>query len=73
MCERIVKLNKEALGKIKNTSKNDGRGCPSLLKFDQQMLRRMQTNLQQRGEKLNDDMLTLIFNMMFIVILRGAS
>ena len=30
-----AKLNKEALGKIKNTSKNDRRGCPSLLKFDQ--------------------------------------
>ena len=34
-CERITKLNKEALGKIKNTSKNDWRGCPSPLKFDQ--------------------------------------
>ena len=30
-----AKLNKEALGKIKNTSKNDRRGCPSLLKFGQ--------------------------------------
>ena len=29
------KLNKEALGKIKNTSKNDRRGCPFLLKFGQ--------------------------------------
>ena len=28
--ERIAKLNKEALGKIKNTSENDRRGCPSL-------------------------------------------
>ena len=34
-CERITKLNKEAPGKIKNTSKNDWRGCPSPLKFDQ--------------------------------------
>ena len=30
-----AKLNKEALGKVKNTSKNDRRGCPSLLKFGQ--------------------------------------
>ena len=30
-----AKLNKAALGKIKNTSKNDQRGCPSLLKFGQ--------------------------------------
>ena len=30
-----TKLNKEALGKIKNPSKNDGRGCPPLLKFGQ--------------------------------------
>ena len=30
-----VKLNEEALGKIKKTSKNDRRGCPSLLKFGQ--------------------------------------
>ena len=28
-----AKLNKETLGKIKNTSKNDRRGCPPLLKF----------------------------------------
>ena len=34
-CERIAKLNKEVLGKIKTTSKNDRRGCPSLLKCDQ--------------------------------------
>ena len=34
-CERIAKLNKETLGKIKNPSKNDRRGCPSLLKFGQ--------------------------------------
>ena len=32
-CERIAKLNKEAIGKTKNTSKSDRRGCPSLLKF----------------------------------------
>ena len=30
-----AKLNKETLGKIKNTSKNDRRGCPSYLKFGQ--------------------------------------
>ena len=30
-----AKLNKEALGKVKNTSKNDRKGCPSLLKFGQ--------------------------------------
>ena len=30
-----AKLNKMALGKIKNTSKNDRRGCPFLLKFGQ--------------------------------------
>ena len=41
--------------------------------LDQQILRRRQTNLQQRGEKLNYDMLTLIFNMKFILILRGVS
>ena len=29
MCERIAKLNREALGKIKNTNKNDRRSCPS--------------------------------------------
>ena len=34
-CERMAKLNKEILGKIKNPSKNDRRGCPSLLKFGQ--------------------------------------
>ena len=28
-----AKLNEEALGKIKSTSKNDRRGCPSFLKF----------------------------------------
>ena len=56
-----------------NTSKNDLRGCPSLLKFGQQILRRRQTNLQQTGEKLNYDMLTLIFNMKVIIILRGVS
>ena len=67
------KLNKEALGRTKNISKNDRRGCPSLLKFGQQILRRRQTNLEQRGEKLNYDMLTLIFNMKFILILRGVS
>ena len=72
-CERIAKLNKEAPGKIKNTSKNDQRGCPSLLKFGQLILRRRQTNLEQRGEKLNYDMLTLKFNMKFILLLRGIS
>ena len=30
-----AKLNKEALRKVKKTSKNDRRGCPSLLKFGQ--------------------------------------
>ena len=30
-----AKLNKEALEKFKNTSKNDRRGCPPLLKFGQ--------------------------------------
>ena len=30
---RITKLNKGALGKINNTSKNDQRGRPSLSKF----------------------------------------
>ena len=29
MCERIAKLNKEALGKLKNINKNDRRSCPS--------------------------------------------
>ena len=72
-CERIAKLNKEALGNIKNTSKTDRRGCPSVLKLGQQILRRRQTNLQQRGEKMNYDMLTLIFNMKFILSLRGVS
>ena len=32
-----------------------------------------ETNLQQIGEKLNYDMLTLISNMKFTLILRGAS
>ena len=30
-----AKLNKEAIGKIKNTSQNDRRDFPSLLKFGQ--------------------------------------
>ena len=30
-----AKSNEEALGKIKNTSKNDRRGCLPLLKFGQ--------------------------------------
>ena len=30
-----AKLNKEALGKIKSTSKNDRRGCLPLLKLGQ--------------------------------------
>ena len=34
-CGRIAKLNKETLGKIKNTSKNDRRACQFLLKFGQ--------------------------------------
>ena len=66
-------MNKEALGKIKNISKNDRRVCPSLLKFGQQILGRIQTNLQQREEKWNYDMLTLIFNMKFILVLRDVS
>ena len=68
-----AKLNKEALGKVKNTNKNDRRGCPSLLKFSQYILRQRQTNLQQRGVKLNYDMLTLIFDMKFILIFRRVS
>ena len=32
-CVRIIKSNKGALGKIKNTSKNDRRALPSFLKF----------------------------------------
>ena len=68
-CVRITKLNKRALGKIKNTNKNYQRGCPSLLKSVKQILRRWQSNLQQGGEKLNYYMLTLIFNMKFILIL----
>ena len=35
ICIVSAKLNKEALGKIKNTSKNDQRGFPPLLKFGQ--------------------------------------
>ena len=66
MCERIAKLNKEALGKISNTSKNYWRGCPSLLKFGQQILKWRQTNLQQTEEKLNYEMLSLTFDMKFI-------
>ena len=73
MYENIAKLNKEILGKIKNTSKNGRRGCPSILKFDQQIPRQRQNNVQQRGEKMNYDMLTLIFNMKFILILIRVS
>ena len=32
-CVRITKLNKRALGKVKNTSKNDRKGLPPLSKF----------------------------------------
>ena len=35
ICIVRAKLNKEALGKINNTSKNDQRGFPPLLKFGQ--------------------------------------
>lgn len=35
MCVKITELDKGALGKIKNTSKIDQRGCLSLLKFAQ--------------------------------------
>ena len=60
ICRVRTKSNKEALRKIKNTRKNNRRDCPPLLKFGYYILRRRQTNLQKRGEKLNYDMLTLI-------------
>ena len=35
ICIVRAKLSKDALGKIKNTSKNDQRGFPPILKFGQ--------------------------------------
>ena len=36
MCVKITELDKGALGKIKNTSKNDRRSRPSLSEFSNQ-------------------------------------
>ena len=57
----MAKLNKESLGKIKSTEEAVHLFWNSASKFWGEG----ETNLQERGEKLNYDMLTLISNIIW--------